>query len=202
MEPFHWRELQSRYIIGVDEVGRGCLAGRVYAAAVILNPELDDSSFVDSKKLTPSRREKIAEIILNNHRVGIGYAEVEEIEKLNILSAALLAMERAVRNLKIPDNESSQMHLLVDGSQAIKGLRHIQQTLLVKGDQRAAPISAASIVAKVARDREICEIAKTHPQYGFEKHKGYGTAEHLKAIQIFGPTQVHRKTFAGVKEYL
>jgi ribonuclease HII len=202
MTPYAWRDLPSRYVIGVDEAGRGCLAGRVYAAAVILNPDLDVASFVDSKKLSSKRREEIAQVIQRDHRVGIGFAEVEEIEKINILNASLLAMERAVLNLAIDMSKLEEMHILVDGSQAIKGLKHIKQTLLVKGDQRATPISAASIIAKVARDKEIREIAKEYPEYGFEKHKGYGTSEHLKAIQNFGPSRIHRKTFAGVKEYI
>jgi ribonuclease HII len=196
-EPFDWKQLKGSSIVGVDEVGRGCLAGPVYAAAVILDPERDVEPFIDSKTLTESRREQLYEEIVQFHLVGIGFATVEEITELNILQASFLAMKRALAELKL--DESS--HILVDGKFAIPDIPYIQ-TPLIKGDFRAQPIGAASIVAKVTRDRLLKELSKDYPEYGFEKHKGYCTSFHKQKIKEFGPSIVHRPTFSGVKEYL
>ena len=195
--PFAWQELTPAPVVGVDEAGRGCLVGPVYAGAVVLNTDKDYSFFTDSKLISENRREEIFEIIVKDHHVGIGFATVEEIEKLNILHAALLAMSRAVKNLNLETG-----HLLVDGNKKIPQMAQYQQTTLVKGDLRAAPVSAASIVAKVSRDRVLREMAQQYPEYGFEKHKGYGTKVHKEAIARFGPTPEHRRAFAGVKEHL
>jgi ribonuclease HII len=135
-------------IIGVDEVGRGCLAGPVYAAAVIFKTDLLQDLVTDSKLLTEKRREELAEIILKEHHVGIGSATVDEIDEINILNAALLAMKRAIESLGVLSG-----HVLVDGNKKIPNLNGFHQTTIVKGDLRVAPISAASIVAKVTRDR-------------------------------------------------
>ena len=195
-KPFPWQKLK-RPVVGVDEVGRGCLAGRVYAAACLLDESKDFSEFTDSKKLTPEKRELLSAQIWEEHQIGIGFADEAEIEELNILHAALLAMRRAVEQLGLKTG-----HLLVDGNFPVPGLENWQQTCLVKGDLRAAPVAAASIVAKVARDAYITELAKKYPGYGLEKHKGYSTPAHKEAIRTLGPTCIHRRGFAGVKEYL
>lgn len=194
---FRWHGLTPQPVIGVDEVGRGCLAGPVYAAAVILDPSGEYQHFKDSKMLSPVQRKELCFEICRDHRVGIGFATVEEISQLNILWAALLAMKRSVENLGV-----GWGHILVDGNQKIPKIEAYTQTPLVKGDQRAAPIAAASIVAKVHRDNLLTEMANEYPHYGFEKHKGYSTAAHKEALARWGPTKIHRPTFAGVKEYL
>lgn len=197
-EPFEWRHMSPSPVIGVDEVGRGCLAGPVFAGAVIIDHKAASSIYTDSKLLSAGRREKLAAEIREVHMVGIGFATVEEIDRLNILKASLLAMERAVLALGVKSG-----HVLVDGNQKIPGLmKSFAQTTLVKGDLRAQPVAAASIVAKVTRDRLLAELEEKFPYYGFSKHKGYSTAEHKEAIVKYGPCEIHRRTFAGVREYL
>jgi len=147
--------------------------------------------------LSESQREEVFSELIRDHKVGIGYATAEEIDKINILRASLLAMHRAVRNLKV-----STGHLLVDGTFKVPNLGAFTQTTLIKGDLRAQPIGAASIVAKVTRDRYMQELAAQYPQYDFEKHKGYSTQAHKQKIVEFGPTDEHRKTFRGVREYI
>lgn len=199
IEPFDWESIAADPVIGVDEVGRGCLAGPVYAAAVILNKDTDISELTDSKKISANRRQILSDKIKQEHIVGIGFATPEEIAEINILQASLLAMSRAVENLKV---DLKNAHILVDGTFKIPQFKHVQQTTVIKGDLRAAPISAASIIAKVERDNLLVELAEKYPQYGFEKHKGYCTKVHKDAIKKHGPSDVHRKTFAGVREYL
>lgn len=197
-KPFDWQGLAPAPIIGVDEVGRGCLAGPVYAAAVILNTEQEFQFYTDSKMLSESRREQYSEHIKIHHRWSVGIASVEEITKYNILHAALLAMWRAVKGLKIDSG-----HVVVDGKFPIPKLPpSFCQTPLIKGDLRAHPVAAASIVAKVARDRWISEKDKEFPKYGFALHKGYATSVHRQAIKEWGPCSLHRPTFAGVKEHI
>lgn len=197
-EPFNWKGLTPNPVIGVDEAGRGCLAGPVCAGAVILQSEIGLQDFKDSKLLSEKRREELFDVILAHHRVGIGFATVEEIERLNILNAAFLAMRRAIEDLGV-----SKGHVIVDGHIKIRELNTaFLQTPLVKGDLRAAPVAAASIIAKVSRDRLMVELSKEFPEYGFEKHKGYSTEDHKKALQIHGPIIHHRKTFGGVKELI
>ena len=190
--------------MGVDEVGRGCIAGPVYAAAVSFksdsNLENLISQLTDSKLLSEKRREEIAPLILDCHHTGIGSASIEEIDKINILQASLLAMKRAIENLEKQMNKVSG-HILIDGNQKIKNFDRLQTTI-IKGDLRCAPISAASIVAKVARDHLMREYAVQWPEYGFEKHKGYGSEFHRELIKRIGPAPCHRKTFKGVKEFL
>jgi len=196
-----WKPFKQEglFVFGVDEVGRGCLAGDVYAAAVILPHHEWDQDLTDSKLLSESRREAWAYKIQSEARYGIGIANISEIESLNILHASLLAMKRAVENVVGVDSG----WVLVDGNKKISNLKPgYQQQTFVKGDLRLAPISAASIVAKVARDQKMKELALVYPQYGFEIHKGYATPIHREAIQKYGPTPLHRKTFSGVKEYL
>ncbi|QDK37887.1 ribonuclease HII [Bdellovibrio sp. NC01] len=192
-----WREYSPHPIIGVDEVGRGCLAGPVYAAAVIFKSDELADQVTDSKLISEERREELAELICKHHHVGIGHATVEEIDELNILQASLLAMKRAIEALKV-----STGHVLVDGNQKIPNLVGFEQSTLIQGDLRAAPISAASIVAKVTRDRLMKELGAQYPAYGFELHKGYSTPVHKNSIVEHGPCIWHRKSFAGVKEYL
>ena len=196
-EPFEWAHLRPSPVIGVDEVGRGCLAGPVYAGAVILNGDAEFSPYTDSKLLSAGRREILAKEIFAIHRVGIGFATVEEIDRLNILKASLLAMARAIEALGVKTG-----HLLVDGNQRIPGFNGYAQTTVIKGDLRALPIAAASIVAKVTRDRLLTEMENQFPVYGFSKHKGYSTLQHKEAIAKHGPCPAHRRTFAGVREFL
>ncbi|MCB0412260.1 MAG: ribonuclease HII [Bdellovibrionales bacterium] len=192
-----WQSFLPAPIIGVDEVGRGCLAGSVYAAAVILNPAYSVDHYTDSKLLSEPRREELFEEILLRHQIGIGFASVDEIFEMNIFRASLLAMRRAVEKLK-----QRTGHILVDGKFPIPDMKAFRQTPLIKGDLRAKPIAAASIVAKVSRDREMKKWAEKYPHYGFERHKGYATVDHKEAIQSFGVLHIHRKAFAGVREFV
>lgn len=196
-EKVDWRAFGPGHVIGVDEVGRGCLAGPVFAAAVILLSEDGVHEYTDSKLLSFEKREKISPQIHAAHRVAIASASVEEIDEINILRASHLAMRRAIEALGVKSG-----HVLVDGNMKIPLLKGFKQTTFVKGDLRCAPISAASIVAKVARDRLMIEMDNVHPGYGFASHKGYSCDRHRGAIQAMGPTILHRRTFAGVKEYL
>jgi len=195
-EKIHWREFEPAPVIGVDEVGRGCLAGPVFAGAAILLSDIGESELTDSKLLSESKRESLSEKILKHHKVSIAWASEEEIERLNIFQASLLAMKRAVEGLGVQSG-----HLLVDGKFIIPGMNSFIQTPLIKGDLRAAPISAAAICAKVVRDQLMQKLSKEFPGYGFEKHKGYATETHRQAIKNLGPSPVHRRLFGGVREY-
>ncbi len=196
--------MEPKPIIGVDEAGRGCLFGRVYAGAVILQSKdgkfRDIRKYKDSKLLSEERREELFDSILTHHHGAIAFAEVEEIESLNILWASMLAMKRAIEQLQAKLGIRNG-HVLVDGNRQIPQLKDFLQTAVVKGDLRAKPIAAASILAKVARDRYVREQAKKFPEYGLASHKGYATVAHRKAIRKFGPTLLHRKSFGGVREY-
>ncbi len=182
------------HVAGVDEVGVGPLAGPVLAAAVILPEGVNLRGVDDSKKLTPARREdlaaKIRECALG---IGIGVVEVEDIDRLNIYRAALEAMRRAVLALPIVPE-----HVVVD-ARRIPGIT-IPQTPLIGGDSRCYSVAAASIVAKVERDRLMRALDELYPQYGFREHMGYGTPQHLAAIDRHGPSPVHRRSFAPVRE--
>lgn len=199
-EPVDWRSFSPAPVVGVDEVGRGCLAGPVYAAAVCLKSDEAVQNLTDSKLLSEKRREELFPEILKHHWVGIGFATVEEIDEINIFQASLLAMKRAVHELE-KQMQTVTGHLLVDGSFKVPGLT-CKQTTLVKGDLRCSSISAASIVAKVTRDRLMKDLSKEFPKYGFESHKGYASPIHKKAIEEAGPCRVHRRSFSGVKEHL
>jgi ribonuclease HII len=183
-------------IAGVDEVGRGPLAGPVVAAAVILPKDGIEQKLFDSKQISSKKREDLYEWILTKALgVGIGTIGQEEIDLLNILQATLKAMILAVQDLPMsPDL------ILIDGPQNLK--LPVSQKPIRKGDQLSNSIAAASIVAKVTRDRMMLEWHQKYPQYNFAKHKGYGTKEHRGAIEKFGVCELHRKTFRGVKEYL
>ena len=175
---------------GTDEAGRGPLAGDVYAAAVILNPDDVIEEINDSKKLSEKKRERLFDVIKEKAVSWcIATASVEEIEEINILNAAMLAMKRAVSGLDVRPE-----FVLVDGNKIPDGLE-IKADCLVKGDALSASIGAASILAKVARDRYMKEIALKYPEYGFEKHKGYGTKQHREALLKYGPCPVHRMSF-------
>ena len=183
-------------IAGVDEVGRGPLAGPVVAAAVILPKEGIGEQLFDSKKIPLKKRENLYESILS-HALGVGIGTIgqEEIDRLNIFQATLQAMARAVEALPVaPD------FILIDGPQGLQ--LPVPQKPIRKGDQLSASIAAASIVAKVTRDRMMLGWHQKYPQYNFAQHKGYGTKEHRRAIETFGACELHRKTFRGVKEYL
>jgi len=176
-------------VCGVDEAGRGPLAGPVCAAAVILPQGLIIDGLNDSKKLTEAKRKQLyAEITAQAIAYGIAFASVEEIETLNILGATYLAMNRAIAQL----NPAPQL-ALIDGNRNA-GIE-LASRCIVKGDSRCASIAAASILAKVTRDRYMYEMAEKYPQYGFDKHKGYGTAAHYAALREYGPSEIHRMSF-------
>ena len=179
---------------GVDEAGRGPLAGEVYAAAVILNPDDPIDGLRDSKKLSPKRRSDLCiQIKQRSLAWSISFASVEEIDKLNILNATLLAMERAIAGLDILPEIA-----LVDGNKA-PGLEGIEVFTIIKGDQKEPCISAASIIAKVARDERLMVLDHIYPKWGFKRHKGYGTKIHIEAIKKYGITPLHRKSFEPIK---
>lgn len=185
-----------KFIAGLDEVGRGPLAGPVVAAAVILDPHNPIEGLADSKLLTSKTREVLANIIKNNCIAwALGSASVKEIDQINILQASLLAMRRAVNTLKI-----KPQHVQVDG-QFLPRIDYSAEGI-IDGDNLIPAISAASILAKVARDEKMTAYDVIYPEYGFAKHKGYGTLQHLLALQQFGITPIHRKSFAPVKKHL
>ncbi|MGB5326291.1 MAG: ribonuclease HII [Pseudomonadales bacterium] len=196
--PIEAPEIEYRGVLlaGCDEVGRGPLAGDVVAAAVILDPARPVAGLADSKKLTAARRDALFDTINDCAcAVAVGRAGVEEIDRLNILQASLLAMHRAVRQLA-PQPE----YILVDGNRLPQW--PYAARAVVKGDTLFSCISAASIIAKVTRDREMQQLALLYPQYGFEQHKGYPTASHLRALAQHGACAVHRESFAPVREAL
>lgn len=176
-------------ICGVDEAGRGPLAGPVCAAAVILPRGLVIDGLNDSKKLTEKKRDALFDTIKDSAiSYGIAFATVEEIEELNILSATMLAMNRAIAQL-----EPKPQLALIDGNRNKE--IEINSQCVVKGDSRCADIAAASILAKVTRDRYMLEMAEKYPEYHFEKHKGYGTKLHYEALREYGPSEIHRMSF-------
>ena len=183
-----------KIVAGVDEVGRGSLIGPVYAAAVILNKSIDKKILRDSKKLSKSRRETLAKYIKKNSLWAIGKASVKEIEKINILNASLLAMKRAIIRLK-----KKPSLVLIDGNKSPK-IKNYQFNCVVKGDQKIPSISAASIIAKVTRDKMILTLGKKFKGYYWDKNCGYGTKQHLKAIKKLGITTQHRKTFSPISK--
>ena len=182
-------------ICGVDEAGRGPLAGPVSAAAVILDPARPIEGLADSKKLSEKQRDRLAPLIRARALAwAVAYAEVEEIDRLNILQATLLAMRRAVEALSIRPQQ-----VLVDGLYCPQ--TGIPSQAIVKGDSKVAAISAASILAKTARDELMLQLHGRYPQYGFDAHKGYPTAAHLAALREHGVSAVHRKTFKPVRQF-
>lgn len=181
-------------IIGVDEAGRGPLAGPVVAAAAKLKNYSETLQEInDSKKLTEKKREKLFDIILENFEIGIGIATPEEIDEINILNATFLAMRRALKDLE-KKIEIDDALILVDGNFKIREYFGNQEPV-IKGDAKSLSIAAASIIAKVTRDRLMVEESKNYPEYQFEKHKGYGTKAHRTVLLQKGPTPIHRKSF-------
>ena len=180
-------------IVGVDEAGRGPLAGPVVAAAVYLPEKFDASGVKDSKKISAKKREELYSRILSECQVGVGIVSAEEIDQLNILQATMLAMRMATEKLKVQFDK-----VIVDGNRCPE-IRNCES--IIKGDDKFVQISAASIIAKVTRDRMMIELSRKYPVYGFEEHKGYGTKDHIEALDIYGPIKgVHRLSFAPVKE--
>ena len=187
-----------KYIAGVDEAGRGPLAGPVVAAAVILPEKFSCDQLNDSKKLSPSKREKIYNELMNvNSKVISAFAVIDEgvIDQINILRATHMAMAQASSNLSIEPS-----FVIIDGM-PIKDFPFNNESI-IKGDSKSLSIAAASVIAKVERDRIMLNYSKKYPEYKFEKHKGYGTKLHLDALKKFGPCKIHRKSFAPVKKFL
>ncbi len=186
------RKEGHKLIAGVDEVGRGPLAGPVMACALILSPGCRIRGLDDSKRLSPKKREELYPIIREKAlAIGLGRVGERKIDGINILKATHLAMKRAISHLGVkPDL------LLVDGFE-IPGVK-IPQKAIIKGDKKSASIAAASIIAKVTRDKLMVRYHKRHPKYGFYQHKGYGTERHIRALKKHGPSRIHRRTFSGV----
>lgn len=186
----------TAFVCGVDEAGRGPLAGAVFAAAVILDPKYPVIGLADSKKLSEKKRDALATQIKAHARAWcVSQADVEEIDAINILQASLLAMKRAVEGLGMAPSK-----VLVDGNFCPKILFPVQA--IVKGDSKVAEISAASILAKTARDADMLRLHAIYPEYGFNRHKGYPVPEHLAALSVYGITPEHRRSYAPVRKLL
>ena len=183
-----------KIIAGVDEVGRGSLIGPVYASAVILKKSINPKLLKDSKSLSKKEREYLCKYIKKNSTWSIGKASVKEIEKLNILQASLLAMKRAIKKLK-----KKPTHVLIDGNKTPE-LENYNLKSVIKGDKKIPSISAASIIAKVSRDKFITTLSKKNKGYDWDKNFGYGTKQHLKALKKLGITKHHRKTFSPISK--
>ena len=183
-----------RIVAGVDEVGRGSLIGPVYAAAVILNNSIEKKLLKDSKSLSKSKREILSKYIKKNSVWSIGKVSVREIESINILNASLLAMKRAIKKLK-----KKPSLILIDGNKLPK-VENYKLRSIIKGDQKIPSISAASIIAKVTRDKMMTNLGKKFKGYYLDKNSGYGTKQHLKAIKSLGITSEHRKTFSPISK--
>lgn len=189
--------MNGQFVCGVDEAGRGPLAGSVIAAAVILDPARPIAGLADSKKLSAAARERLAPLIRENALAwAVGEATAAEIDEINILQATFLAMRRAVAALSIVPE-----HALIDGNRVPAGLPCPAEAI-VKGDAKEPAISAASILAKTYRDAQLVELDQCYPQYGFARHMGYPTAAHLDALRLHGPSPVHRRSFAPVAQCL
>ncbi len=179
-----------KYVAGVDEAGRGPLAGPVCAAAVILPPDTEIEGLNDSKKLSEKKREALYDVVIEKALAyNIQLVDQDVIDEINILEATMLAMTRAVENLSIPAD-----YVIIDGNR-VPSLLQTPARAVVKGDAKSMSIAAASILAKVTRDRLMLSLAKDYPQYEFEKHKGYGTKLHCEKLLEFGPCPLHRRTF-------
>ena len=183
-------------IAGVDEVGRGCLAGPVFSAAVILNKNIDTKNIRDSKKISFSKRILLSQYIKKNSIYAVGFANVEEINKINILNASLLSMKRALNKLEIKPSAA-----YIDGIFAPENMK-IKCKTFIKGDEKISCIAAASIVAKVARDMFMIKLGKKFPKYKWDKNFGYGTFDHIDGLKKYGVTKHHRKNFKPVHNIL
>ena len=189
LQEYERKYSEYQFVCGIDEVGRGPLAGPVVAGAVILPKDCDILYINDSKKLSEKKREELYDVIMEKAiATGIGYANVERIDEINILQATYEAMRMAISKLNV------QPDLLLNDAVTIPGV-DITQVPIIKGDAKSQSIAAASIMAKVTRDRMMAEYDKMYPEYGFAKNKGYGTKEHMNALREFGPTPIHRRTF-------
>ena len=186
----------KKIVAGVDEVGRGSLIGPVYAAAVIFKKNIKDKEIIDSKKIKKTKREIISKYIKKNSIWAISSASLKEIENFNILNASLLAMKRAIEKLKIKPNL-----ILIDGNKSPK-IKNCLVKTVIKGDQKIKEISAASIIAKVSRDKLMNKMSKKFKKYKWDLNAGYGTKDHIKAIKKYGITEFHRKTFKPVHKML
>ena len=186
----------KKVIAGVDEVGRGSLVGPVFAATVIFKKNVDKKKIKDSKKLSKNKRNLLEKYIKKNSIWTVGSASLKEIEKLNILNASLLAMKRSIKKLK-----SKPSLIMIDGNK-LPIMSGYKLKSIIKGDEKVAEISAASIIAKVSRDRLISKMSKKFTKYAWNRNSGYGTKEHLKAIKKFGVTKHHRKTFGPIHNIL
>ena len=183
-----------KIVAGVDEVGRGSLIGPVYAAAVILNKTINERLLKDSKSLTKLKRERLSKYIKKNSEWSIGKASIKEIDKINILQASLLAMKRAIIKLK-----KKPSLILIDGNR-VPEIKNYNLKSIIKGDKKIPSISAASIIAKVARDKMITNLGNKFKGYYWHQNYGYGTKQHLKAIENLGITSQHRKTFSPINK--
>ena len=184
-----------KLIAGVDEVGRGSLVGPVYAAAVILKKTINKKLLKDSKSISKSKRVILYKYIKENSYWAIGKASLREIENLNILNASLLAMKRAIKKLK-----KKPTHVLIDGNK-LPNMKNYKLKSIVKGDKKIPSISAASIIAKVTRDKMIFNLGKKFKGYNWQENYGYGTNQHMKAIKTLGITRHHRKTFSPIDKF-
>ena len=187
---------KKKRIAGVDEVGRGCLAGPVFSAAVILNEKINKKDIKDSKKIPFKKRISLSKYIKKNSVFAVGKASVQEINKVNILNASLLAMKRALNKLKLKPSIA-----YIDGLFAPKNIKTKYRTF-IKGDEKIASIAAASIIAKVSRDLFMIKLAKKYPKYNWHKNFGYGTTDHLKGLKKYGVTKHHRKKFKPIHNIL
>ncbi|MCI5121904.1 MAG: ribonuclease HII [Candidatus Electrothrix sp. AUS4] len=196
------RTLQKQgflHIAGVDEAGRGPLAGPVVAGCVIFSSSCDTQAYQDSKKITARKRDILFdELYSSKAALGVGIVEAAEIDQINILQASLLAMQRAVQDCALRTGRAADF-ILVDGT--FKVPLDLPQQTLTKGESKSASIAAASIIAKVTRDRLMSEYHRQYPQYNFQQHKGYPTKAHRALIAEFGPSPIHRKSFKGVREF-
>ena len=196
---------KSRPTIGTDEVGRGCLAGSVFAAAVLEPSETPEwwSEIRDSKKLSAKKRERLADLITENCLYAVHEIKVGEIDKINILNASLKAMRNAADEVWRLEGWPEGTLILVDGNRPLQALRSgLEQECIKGGDDIVKCIGAASILAKVARDEYMKTMHESHPEYGWDRNKGYGTEEHREAIMVHGITPLHRRSFRGVAEYV
>jgi len=190
-----FREEGYSVIAGIDEAGRGCLAGPVVSACVSFRDDVFIEGIRDSKELSSEERESLFEEIIKNAHFGIGIVDVNVIDRINILEATRLAMIQAFKKL------GKQVDILLIDAVALPDIK-VPQKSIIKGDQKSAVIAAASIIAKVTRDRIMCDCHKVYSNYGFHKHKGYATKEHLSALRKFGPSPIHRKSFSPVRELM
>ncbi len=192
-ELYEFDQAKNMILAGVDEAGRGPLAGPVVAAAVVVEKYVPDFDMInDSKKLSEKKRELLFDIILANCRVGVGIVSPREIDEVNILNATFSAMRKAIEELELEGVKFSKV--LVDGNHKIRNYAG-EQEAVIKGDSKSLSIAAASIIAKVTRDRIMKKYGELYPEYGFEKHKGYGTKQHKEALLKHGQIEVHRKSF-------